>query len=113
MDYFIDALKQYAIFEGRATRTEYWMYILFYMIISIALNVIDYVLGTMILSTVFGLGLLIPSISICTRRLHDTGRTGWWQLILLVPLIGVIVLLVFMVSESHEENEYGPGPDAI
>lgn len=113
MEYFNDALKKYATFEGRATRTQYWMYILFYTIFSIVLNIVDYVLGTFFLVTIFGLGLLIPSISICARRLHDTGRSGWWQLILFIPLLGVIVLLIFMVLDSDEENEYGPDPKAI
>ncbi len=113
MEHFNDALKKYATFEGRATRTQYWMYILFYTIFSIVLNIVDYVLGTFFLSTIFGLGLLIPSISICTRRLHDTGRSGWWQLVLLIPLLGVIVILIFMVLESGEENEYGPDPMAV
>ena len=113
MEYFNDALKKYATFEGRATRTQYWMYILFYAIFSIVLNIVDYVLGTFFLATIFGLGLLIPSISICARRLHDTGRSGWWQLILFIPLLGVIVLLIFMVLDSDEENEYGPDPKAI
>lgn len=108
MEYFTDALKKYAEFSGRATRQQYWMYILFYIIIYIACIVVDSVIGTFIFSTVLSLGLLIPSISIATRRLHDTGRTGWWQLIALIPLIGAIVLLVFLVQSSHPDNEYGP-----
>ncbi|MCP5208198.1 MAG: DUF805 domain-containing protein [Hahellaceae bacterium] len=108
MEYFTDALKKYAEFTGRATRQQYWMYILFYFIIYIACVVVDSVIGTFIFSTICSLGLLIPSISIATRRLHDTGRSGWWQLIALIPLIGAIVLLVFLVQSSHPDNEYGP-----
>ena len=110
MEYFIDAFKKYADFTGRATRTEYWMFILFYMIIYVALAVIDAFLGTVILSLLFSLVLLVPSISIATRRLHDIGRTGWWQLILFIPLLGLIVLIVFLVLDSQDENEYGPNP---
>jgi uncharacterized membrane protein YhaH (DUF805 family) len=110
MEQFIDALKKYADFSGRATRKQYWMFVLFYMIIYIALAVIDTVLQTFVLSLIFSLALLIPSISVAARRLHDTGRTGWWQLIYLVPLIGLIVMIVFLVQDSHEENQYGANP---
>lgn len=108
MEYFIDAFKRYADFTGRATRTEYWMFILFYVIIYVVLAVIDTYLGTLVLALIFSIVLFVPSISIAARRLHDTGRTGWWQLIVLIPLIGVIVLIVFLALDSHGENEYGP-----
>ncbi|WP_049722031.1 DUF805 domain-containing protein [Gilvimarinus polysaccharolyticus] len=110
MNYFIDALKKYADFSGRARRKEYWMFILFYLIFYIAFLVVDSLLGTMFLTLIFSLVLLVPSISIAARRLHDTGRTGWWQLIGLIPLIGAIILLVFLVQDSHAENAYGPSP---
>ncbi|MFT7386980.1 MAG: uncharacterized membrane protein YhaH (DUF805 family) [Candidatus Endobugula sp.] len=58
----------------------------------------------------FALVMLVPSISIATRRLHNTGRSGWWQLISVVPLIGIIVLIVFLVQDSKQDNEYGPNP---
>lgn len=86
------------------------MFILFYMIFYIALSVIDSFIGSMILSSIYLLALLIPSISIATRRLHDTGRSGWWQLIALLPIIGIIILIVFLVQDSHDENEYGENP---
>ena len=101
-----NTLKKYADFTGRARRTEYWMYILIYMIINIVLAV----LGLDFISMIFGLGLLIPSLSIGARRLHDTGRSGWWQLIYFVPLIGLIVMIVFLVQDSHDENDYGANP---
>jgi uncharacterized membrane protein YhaH (DUF805 family) len=110
MEYFIDAFKKYADFSGRSSRKEYWMFVLIYLIIYIALAVIDAVLSGFWLTTIFSLILLIPSISITTRRLHDTGRTGWWQLIYFIPLIGLIVMLVFLCQDSHEENEYGISP---
>lgn len=112
MEYFLDALKQYASFTGRATRKQYWMFVLFYLIFYIVAVVIDMVLGTMFITPVFALGLLIPSIAIAARRLHDTGRSGWWQLIVLIPLIGPIILLVFLVQDSRESNQYGPNPKA-
>ena len=110
MEYFLDALQRYADFSGRATRTEYWMYILFYIIILIVLSAVDWVLGIGVLGILFTLGLLIPSIAIAARRLHDTGRSGWWQLVALVPLIGGLVLIVLLVLDSDDDNEYGPDP---
>lgn len=110
MEYFTNALKKYADFSGRATRQEYWMYILFYMVFYIVLAMVGGVLGLSILTTVFSLGLLVPTISLAARRLHDTGRTGWWQLLSLVPIVGSIVLIVFLVQDSHDDNPYGPNP---
>ena len=117
MEHFLDAFKKYADFSGRATRTQYWMFVLFYFIISIVLNVVDAFLfipmmGLPILSILFGLGIIIPSISVAVRRLHDTSRTGWWLLIALLPVIGVIVLIIFYVMDSHGDNVYGPNPAA-
>ncbi|GAC19978.1 inner membrane protein yhaH [Paraglaciecola arctica BSs20135] len=74
------------------------------------INFVLAVLGLNIISMIFGLALLVPSISIAARRLHDTGRTGWWQLIALIPLIGIIILIVFLVQDSHDTNEYGVNP---
>jgi uncharacterized membrane protein YhaH (DUF805 family) len=110
MEYFIDALKKYADFKGRARRKEYWMFVLIYSIIIIALSLIDTFFGTVWLSPIFSLALIIPSISISARRLHDIGRSGWWQLIYFIPLIGLIVMLVFLCQDSHEENHYGISP---
>jgi uncharacterized membrane protein YhaH (DUF805 family) len=106
MDYFTGALKKYADFTGRARRKEYWMFILIYTVINIVLAV----LGLDIVSMLVGLALLVPSISIAARRLHDTGRSGWWQLIALIPIIGFIILIVFLVQDSHETNDYGVNP---
>ncbi|WP_238377103.1 DUF805 domain-containing protein [Neptunomonas antarctica] len=110
MEYFTGALKKYADFTGRARRKEYWMFILFYMIFYAILTVIDSFIGTMLLSSLYALGMLIPSISIAARRLHDTGRTGWWQLIAFIPLLGAIVLIVFLAQDSREENKFGANP---
>ncbi len=112
MEYFMDAIKRYAEFSGRARRKQYWMFILFYFIFSIVVSIVDSILGTAFLGMIFGLAMLVPSLAIGARRLHDTGRTGWWQLIYLVPLIGLIVMIVFLVQDSHPDNEYGPNPKA-
>ena len=108
MDYFTGALKKYADFTGRARRKEYCMFMLVYMII----NVVLAVLGLELISALVSLGLLIPSISLAARRLHDTGRSGWWQLIVLIPVIGLIVLIVFLAQDGHDANDYGMTPKA-
>lgn len=113
MEYFTDALKKYAEFSGRSNRKEFWMFVLVYVIIYIGLSVIDGFFGTILLSTLFSLLVLVPNISITTRRLHDTGRSGWWQLIYLVPLIGLIVMIVFLCQESSGDNEFGMASKAL
>ena len=117
MNWVLKALKQYADFNGRSQRTEYWLFVLFCLVVSIVLSMIDKMLGTYsstgigLLSGIFSLAVLLPGIAVGIRRLHDTGRSGWWLLIALVPLIGEIVLLVFMVQDSQPgTNAYGPSP---
>lgn len=120
MSWFLAVLKKYAVFEGRAQRAEYWYFILFYLLIYIGLSIVDGVTGTFdaksgigLLSGLFSLALLIPSLAAGARRLHDTGRSGWWLLIGLVPLIGAIVLIVFLVQDSTPgDNPHGPNPKA-
>lgn len=113
MEYFMGAFKKFADFSGRARRKEYWMFILFYMIFYFLLTFIDSLTGTIIFTSLFSLASLIPSISLAARRLHDTGRTGWWQLIAFIPLIGLIILIVFLAQDSHGENTYGPNPKLL
>ena len=120
MNWFLSALKKYAVFSGRAQRAEYWYFILFYILIFIGLSFIDGMTGSFsaeagigLLGGLYSLALLIPSLAVGVRRLHDTGRTGWWLLIGLIPLIGAIVLLVFFVQDSAPgENAYGANPKA-
>lgn len=118
-DYYMQALKKYAVFSGRSRRKEYWFFVLWYTIIIIGLGILDSILGTQtakgigLLGTLYGLALLIPSLAVTVRRLHDTGRTGWWILIGLIPILGWIVLLVFMFLDSQPgSNEHGPSPKA-
>ena len=113
MEYFIAAIKKYVEFNGRACRREYWMFVLFYVIFYLVLAVIDSLVGTPLFTFIYSLGLLLPCISIAARRLHDTGRSGWWQLIALIPILGLIILIVFLVQDSHENNKYGPNPKAV
>src|SRR5437899_1593476 len=93
MHWYLEALKKYAVFSGRARRKEYWMFFLFNLIIGLVLGVIEGVAGGPgVLESLYGLAVLIPGIAVSVRRLHDTNRSGWWLLIGLIPLIGVIVL---------------------
>lgn len=111
--YFVDVLKnQYADFNGRAVRSQFWYFVLFSFIISFVLGIVDGMLfGRQILSMIFNLAVLIPSIAIAVRRLHDLGKTGWWYLLIFVPLIGIIVLIVwFCMKGQTTKNQYG---DAI
>lgn len=118
MNWYLGVLKQYAVFKGRARRKEYWFFILFNLIASLVLTGVDFMTGSLdaelgmgLLSGLYSLAVLIPSLAVTVRRLHDTGRTGWWLLIGLIPLIGAIVLLVFMLLDSQPgDNEYGAHP---
>ncbi|RSS84129.1 DUF805 domain-containing protein [Streptomyces sp. WAC06614] len=112
MNQYLDVLKKYAVFSGRARRQEFWLFVLFSILVSIVLAVLDAVLGTNgILGAIYSLAIVIPSLAVGARRLHDTGRSGWWQLIAIVPLIGTIVLIVFWATEGEPNpNKYGPNP---
>jgi len=118
MNWYFKVLKKYAVFSGRARRKEFWYFFLFYFITNVVLMVIDKMTSTF--STEVGMGplsglytlvLLIPSIAVTVRRLHDTDRSGWWFLIWLIPLIGSLVLLVFTVQDGTPIlNRYGANP---
>ncbi len=109
MQWYLKVLKNYVGFQGRARRKEYWMFVLFNVIFSLALIIIDGILNLNVLSSLYALVVLLPSLAVGVRRLHDTGRSGWWLLIGIIPLIGEIVLLVFNVEDSEENiNQYGP-----
>lgn len=115
MHWFTDVLKKYAVFSGRARRKEYWMFVLFNFIIAIVLAIVDAVAGASgVISGLYTLAMLIPSLAVGVRRLHDTGRSGWWLLIALVPLVGGIILLVFLASEGEQTpNAHGPNPKHV
>lgn len=120
MQWYTDVIKKYVEFSGRARRKEYWMFVLFNVIISIVISIIDRIIGTTygsanqgVLSTIYSLAVLLPSLAVGVRRLHDTGRSGWWLLINLVPCVGWIVFLVFAIQEGNAgDNAYGPDPKA-
>jgi uncharacterized membrane protein YhaH (DUF805 family) len=117
VNWYIEVLKKYAVFSGRARRREYWMFVLVNVIIAVVLTMIEGILdpdsesSRSTLATLYGLAVLIPSLAVSVRRLHDTGRSGWWLLICLIPIIGTIVLLIFMIQNGRPtDNQYGPNP---
>ena len=120
LDWATRPLKKYADFSGRAPRAEYWWFYLLIIIGYVIATILDSMLGLGqavgpygVIMCVFALAILIPSIAAGIRRLHDTDRSGWWLLIGLVPLIGVIVLIVFFVSQGTQgPNKYGDDPYA-
>jgi uncharacterized membrane protein YhaH (DUF805 family) len=109
---YVEVFKKYAVFDGRATRTEFWTFTLGNMVVGVVLAILGGISdGFVVLSYLFSLATFLPSLAVGVRRLHDTGRSGWWWLIGLIPLVGAIVLLVFFVQDSQPgTNEYGPNP---
>lgn len=118
MNEFVDVLRKYAVFSGRARRREYWWFVLIYLLISLGLMLLDGILSsshrmgsTGLLGGLFGLAMFLPSIAVSVRRLHDSDRSAWWLLIAFIPLLGAIVLLVFCLLDSQPgENRFGPNP---
>lgn len=108
-EWYLEVLKKYVVFTGRSRRAEFWWFVLFNLIISMVLSFV-----WELLSTLYGLAVLLPAIGVGIRRLHDTGKTGWWLLLNFIPLIGTIVLIVFFAQDSDPgDNEYGPSPKLI
>lgn len=118
MNWFLKCLKQYADFSGRARRKEYWMYVLFYMIIAIVVHVIDVMLGWVtpefemgVLGGLYSLCMFIPGLAVSVRRLHDIGKSGWNFLFILIPLVGAVVLLIWFCKEGERRgNAWGLDP---
>ncbi|API93977.1 DUF805 domain-containing protein [Virgibacillus pantothenticus] len=137
MKWFIKCLKNYATFRGRARRKEFWMFTLVYMLILFAsvllLSLVspellsddqtaygtsstdaDLGIGGGILTfllTIFYISMILPSLAVTVRRLHDTGKSGWWYFIIFIPFVGWIILTIFLILDSEpNENKYGPNP---
>ncbi|KUN73413.1 hypothetical protein AQJ46_09435 [Streptomyces canus] len=114
MSWFIEVLKKYAVFSGRARRKEYWMFALFAGIIYVVFAVLGVVTKQSWLVAIPYIAFLLPGLAVTARRLHDTGRSGWWILFGIVPLVGGITLFVFSVLDSEPgDNKYGPNPKAL
>ncbi len=121
MNWYLIALKKYAVFSGRSRRKEYFYFYFFYILFIFVLTFIDVMIGTYdevaeigLFGGVFVLFMLIPLLAASVRRLHDTDRSGWWLLIALIPLIWPIVILVFTLQDSKPgENQYGSNPKDV
>lgn len=114
MNWYLEVLKKYAVFDGRARRKEYWMFFLVNFIVAFLIGFVEGLLGSpAVIGTFYTLAVLIPSLAVGARRLHDTDRSGWWLLIGLLPIIGIVVLIVFFVLDSTPgDNQYGANPKA-
>jgi uncharacterized membrane protein YhaH (DUF805 family) len=118
MNSYLATLKKYAVFDGRAQRKEYWLFVLFNLIIAVVLSFVDRMTGTYsadygmgALGAAYALAVLLPGIGVSVRRLHDTDRSGWWLLIVFIPILGALVLLVFMILDGTPgTNRFGPNP---
>ena len=109
---FIEAIKtcfqKYVDFDGRATRSEYWWFILFYIVAYIGLAVVDAMLTGGLLIMVFALGMLIPNITVGVRRMHDIDKSGWWLLIGIIPLVGLVLIYFLAKKGTPGPNRFGP-----
>jgi uncharacterized membrane protein YhaH (DUF805 family) len=111
---FVEAISSgfsnYVNFNGRASRSEYWFWTLFAVLVGIVTQIIDMVIGAPITNVIAGLGLLLPGIAVSVRRLHDLDRTGWWLLILLTVIGGILLLVWDCMKGTDGPNQYGPDP---
>ncbi|AZN39644.1 DUF805 domain-containing protein [Paenibacillus albus] len=112
MEWYMKVIRNYVGFQGRARRKEYWMFILFNIIISLILSIIEDLLGlSTMLSKLYSLFIFLPGLAVAVRRLHDTDKSGWWVLIGLIPLVGFIVLLILTCLDSDPgTNRFGENP---
>jgi uncharacterized membrane protein YhaH (DUF805 family) len=118
MNWYLEVMKKYAVFSGRARRKEYWFFILFNMIFAIVAMIVDNVLGIAIeglgygpIYILYGLAILLPNLGVLVRRLHDVGKNGWFFFITFIPIVGAIWLLVLLCRDGVQgENQYGPNP---
>ena len=106
--------SKYATFDGRAGRPEYWYWVLFTVIAAAVLAIIDLALPYHVLERAFEVATFLPSLAVTFRRLHDVDRSGWWWLIVLIPLVGAIVLIVWLARRGTDgPNRFGPAPAMV
>lgn len=114
-DWFLSVFKKYATFSGRAHRKEFWYFQLFYFVGIFILTIVDLLIfgeyGPEVLSTIFVLACVIPALAVSARRLHDINKSGWWQLLYVIPIVGAIILIIWFVTKGNTgNNQYGPDP---
>ncbi|MDE2483270.1 MAG: DUF805 domain-containing protein [bacterium] len=122
MHWYLTALRKYAVFSGRARRSEYWYFGIFNVLAIIALAIVGFVLGSLagstdtgenlatILYEIYIVAVFLPSLAVSVRRLHDTGRSGWWILLSLVPFAGIVLLIFYCLDSDPGPNRYGQNP---
>lgn len=106
-------LNNYAQFDGRSGRGEFWWWALAYFLGALVVFFLEGVTGLGILSWVYTLALIVPSVAVAIRRFHDIGKEAWWAILLFIPLVGLIVALIFLTKPSDGPNQYGEGPQAL
>jgi uncharacterized membrane protein YhaH (DUF805 family) len=103
--------SNYVNFSGRSCRSEYWFWVLFIVLAEIVTSIIDVVIGVRVTTGIFGLVTILPGLAVAIRRLHDLDRTGWWFLLVFIPLIGWIVLIIWYVTKGTDgPNRFGADP---
>lgn len=118
MNWYFKVIKNYAVFNGRARRMEYWMFVLFNIIISLILAIFGQSLfkngniaEPQLLNNIYSLIILLPTIAVSVRRLHDLDKSGWWFLLFLIPIIGTILMVFFFVQQGTSgRNRFGEDP---
>lgn len=121
MKWYLQVLKNYFDLDGRARRKEYWYFFLCHLTICVVLSVIDYGIDSNftsinmgLLSVIYIVATVIPATSVVVRRLHDTGRSGWWYFLAVIPYVGLIALLIFLALDGQPgDNQYGPNPNEV
>jgi uncharacterized membrane protein YhaH (DUF805 family) len=106
-----DGFSKYVTFSGRSSRSAYWWWTLFALIAVIVGEIVSLIIGTAIIYYLVALALFLPGLAVAIRRLHDIGKSGWWFLIGIIPIIGTIILIIWYVTDSEGPNQYGAGPD--
>lgn len=116
MNYYIEAIKKYAVFTGRSRRSEYWYFVLFNFLAAIAIGIVSVIINDRdnTLSRLYTLAMFLPALGVTIRRLHDIGKSGWWIFMVLIPLVGAIILIVWEATDGQlGSNKYGPNPKEV